>query len=961
MSLIAKDLFMARREALLLTLALFAGIASGPIAVAQAGKRPLTINDYERWQSIDPNPAISADGVCVAYVVRYLDRVEQKPILHVTSLDSEAKHEIPNAIDPIFSDDSRWVAAFVALPYEEAKVLRDKDKPLPRKGLLLDLVSGARKTWENVDSFEFARGSGHLLVRRPRSDSDAEHSGADVILRDLRREADRLIVDVGEASFNRSGELLAYAVDAAQRDTNGIHLIDLRGGVQNTLDSDAFRYAQLTWNEAGTAFAFVKGTKSERSAERDNVLLAYTDAYAAAAGQEPVGDPARLDPQTAPGFPSGFVISERGPLGWSKDRGLVFLGIKEQRPEPDPADGTKGTHELANVDIWHWRDPRIQSEQFMRAETDRNFTYRAAFDVSGGRFIQLTDATMSEIDLAPDSRWGVGRNERAYLADWSEPRADLYRVDTSTGKRTPIVTAQILAPPPVAREAFSHVAGISPDGRTFLYWRDGHYHAYDLDVGTTRNLTQSAPVSFVDMEFDWHTVRPAYGVAGWSKAGDAVILRHRYDLWLQPLHGIVATNLTGGIGTDREIVFRYFRTDPEERAIDLSEPVLLSAYGQWTKKSGFYELRDGTMVELMYEDADFGRTITELKGEDPRFVPLKARSASRYLFTRESFVEFPDLWVADAGFTNRRRITNVNPQQAEYLWGRRLLFDYTDRDGTRLQGALAVPDDYQPGQRRPMLVDFYEYRSEWLHRHVRPKYVNNFGRPLIESVSQGYLIMAPDVDFDSNAAHADILECIEAAVEKVIEMGYADPERIAIHGSSFGGQAAAYIATRSDKFAAVGMGAGITEMAGDFSRFWGWSYPTGLERGRPNANHVYILSQGRFGTDPWSDPEIYREQSAYTHVRTMDQPLMIVHGTMDPTINVMEGLQFYNGLRFHGKNVIMLAYAGEGHNLGGRANKRDFTIRAMQFFDHHLRGAPARRWMTEGVPYLEKGLRRKPK
>ena len=86
---------MARRAALLLTLALFAGIASGPIAVAQAGKRPLTIDDYERWRSIDPNLAISTDGVWVAYVVRYLDRVKQEPILHVTSLDSEGQARDP--------------------------------------------------------------------------------------------------------------------------------------------------------------------------------------------------------------------------------------------------------------------------------------------------------------------------------------------------------------------------------------------------------------------------------------------------------------------------------------------------------------------------------------------------------------------------------------------------------------------------------------------------------------------------------------------------------------------------------------------------------------------------------------------------------------------------------------------------------------------------------------------------
>jgi acetyl esterase/lipase len=83
-----------------------------------------------------------------------------------------------------------------------------------------------------------------------------------------------------------------------------------------------------------------------------------------------------------------------------------------------------------------------------------------------------------------------------------------------------------------------------------------------------------------------------------------------------------------------------------------------------------------------------------------------------------------------------------------------------------------------------------------------------------------------------------------------------------------------------------------------------------------------------------------------------------MHGTADPTVSFSEGLNYYNALRFHEKPAWLLAYPGEQHGLRGLANRRDLTIRYMQFFDHYLKAAPAPRWMTEGVPYLDKDMRR---
>ena len=90
-------------------------------------------------------------------------------------------------------------------------------------------------------------------------------------------------------------------------------------------------------------------------------------------------------------------------------------------------------------------------------------------------------------------------------------------------------------------------------------------------------------------------------------------------------------------------------------------------------------------------------------------------------------------------------------------------------------------------------------------------------------------------------------------------------------------------------------------------------------------------------------------------------PVLIMHGTADPTVSFQEGLNFYQALRYNKKTAYLLAYPGEGHGLRGMANRKDLTIRYFQFFDHYLLGAPAPKWMTDGVPFLVKDTVKEPR
>jgi len=86
----------------------------------------------------------------------------------------------------------------------------------------------------------------------------------------------------------------------------------------------------------------------------------------------------------------------------------------------------------------------------------------------------------------------------------------------------------------------------------------------------------------------------------------------------------------------------------------------------------------------------------------------------------------------------------------------------------------------------------------------------------------------------------------------------------------------------------------------------------------------------------------------------MDTPLLYLHGEDDGAVQWLQGIEFYNALRFLGKPVVMCSYPGEGHSLGRMPNRKDFETRIHQWYDHYLKGEPAVPWMLAQPPDPEK-------
>jgi dipeptidyl aminopeptidase/acylaminoacyl peptidase len=243
-----------------------------------------------------------------------------------------------------------------------------------------------------------------------------------------------------------------------------------------------------------------------------------------------------------------------------------------------------------------------------------------------------------------------------------------------------------------------------------------------------------------------------------------------------------------------------------------------------------------------------------------------------------------------------------------------------------------------------MMVYFYERNSDKVHRYTKPSAGTSPNAAYY--VSNGYLWFVPDIVYTIGYPGESAEKCIISGVQHLIAQGFVDRKAIGTAGHSWGGYQTAHLVTRSNLFAAAESGAPVSNM---FSAYGGIRYSTGMSR-----QFQYERTQSRIGGTPWEHPQRYWQNSPLFYADRVKTPVLILHNDNDGAVPWTNGLEFFMALRRLGKEAYLFNYNGEPHGLRKTQNKKDWTRRMAEFFDHHLRGNPAPKWMTEGVPYAER-------
>src|SRR5689334_16750062 len=661
---------LQRTVALLCTMALLATMTLAQ--QAPAAKRALTHQDYDSWRSIVAQQ-ISRDGKFVAYAYQPQDGDGEVVARNIaTGVDWRAPRgyrppvpppdeSIPNAAEliaeqarllrPVFTADSRFlVFGTEPLKAEVAKAKKEKRKPeeMPKNGLsIMELATGTVTRVERVKTFRVPEdGSGfiaYLLEAAPETKPAADAKpgatdpnppsstprpgrakkkeyGSDLVLRNLTTGAERKFSDVLDFTISKDAKLLVFATSSHDEATNGVYAVTTASAdsAPATLLTGKGKYQRLTWDEDNTQLAFISD-KEDATAKQPKFRVYCWN---------------RKDPQateivsiTSPGFRKEFVVSDRANLNFSLDGSHLFLGTAPPpEPEKNPDDEIPADEKVL-VDLWHWKDDYVQPIQKVRAEQDRNRSYRAVYDLKEKKFVQLADDTMENISPSNDGTYAIGADNRKYRVtnDYDPGFTDYYLVNTSDGSRKPLLTKQ------------RGNVSLSPNAKYAIYFDGKDWYSYSVADGTTANLTKNISANFYNEENDVPSTPGSYGIAGWTKDDADVLLYDRYDIWQVSPDGSSAKNLTDGVGRKESTTLRYVRLDPRERWIDPDKPMLLQAENEETRDTGFYRDKvnsDAAPQKLLMASKDFNN-------------PIKAKDADVMIVGASRFDQFPDIWVTN--------------------------------------------------------------------------------------------------------------------------------------------------------------------------------------------------------------------------------------------------------------------------------------------------------------------------
>jgi dipeptidyl aminopeptidase/acylaminoacyl peptidase len=945
-----------------------AGIAQTP------AKRPLNHRDYDSWKTI-AGQALSRDGKFLAYSL-FPEEGDGEIVVRNLATGQEVREnagvqppvvENPEAEGPVaprapqigFTADGKFLIS-TAFPKKADTEQAKKDKP--RGSLLIfDLTAMSATRVGDVASFQVPENGGSLLAylkgpkapatpaetENPADDQDQRGGrgggggargnkyGSDLVLRDLRVQTvkERTFEDVTEYSMSKDGKTLAYTVGSKKEESNGAFVVAAETDAAPVgLLKGKGRYSKLTWNFPQKELAFLSD-RDDAGAKPPKYKVYLWDRVASTAA-EVVSD-------ATPGFRAGYAIFERGPVSFSRDGSRLFLSTAPEETvaaaeseAPAPATAAPGPNEEKVIaDLWRWNDDYVQPMQKVQAARERARSYRAVLNLADKKFVQLADPTMIGLTPDDDGRYAIGMDDRAFrhMVDFDGTYNDVYLVDTETGARKLVL-------PKMSGGGGRGGGGMqfSPDGKYLLAFKDKQWWSIQVPDGKMTNLTAKTGSAFFNEEHDTPDAAPAYGSAGWMKDGKWALVYDEFDVWGFSADGLAMKRLTDGRAS--HVQFRVVRLEgsdgEEERGIDPAKPLLLRAENIDTRDTGYYSLAGlerGTPQKLLMGPKNY-KTLG------------KAKDADVVMVTATTFRDQPDIQITDSTFRQMKKATDANPQQAGILWGSGELIKYRNDDGVELQAAVYKPENFDPQRKYPMMVYLYERLSQNVNNFVKPAPGHSIN--LAYYVSNGYVVITPDIIYTTGHPGQSALKCVLPAIEAVVAKGYVNRNAIGIQGHSWGGYQTAYLLTQTSIFHAAEAGAPVVDM---ISAYNGIRWGSGLPR-----QFQYERTQSRIGGSLWEEPLRFIENSPVFQIDRIKTPVMILQNDADDAVPWYQGIEFFLSMRRLGKEAYMFNYNGEPHHLNRRPNQKDYTLRMQEFFDYYLKDAAKPAWMEKGIPYIER-------
>lgn len=849
-------------------------------------KKQLTPADYSKWGTLFVEE-ISEKGNWVSYSMRNFEL--QIDTLFVKNTKSKQTVVIPNGTKGKFNQEEQFACL------------------TPEGVLEVNLKTTKKQLFKNTTAYTFSTNGKYFIVEKEDTNN---HKSLEI--KSSNGKTVKTIESINSYNLNKHSDKLICITKSTTN--NAMLIIDLEKSLSETIiiESSIYNFSNPTWNSQGNALVFFEDSldnKAEKNKKigyyncKENKLLQFS-----MEDNSNMAETMQID------------SNPQIPLTISDDGQRVFFRISEKQ-------NLNNKKSPETVQIWrasdNWIYPVIK-----KFDNWKKTPKTALWNIATNQFLAITDTQYPKLILDGKQEWALIYNPMANKSSYKrDDDRDYYSKNLRTGE-TQLAIKQLPA-------SLSETLMI-PNTHYLVYYQNKNYWLLDLSTQRIQNLTENLNINIENSNYDRPGDIPSYGIAAWNKTNNSILIYDQYDIWEIAIDTKKATRLTSG--KENEICFRIAKLKNGSwetsnydglscREVDLDEGLILEATNANTITSGYYSWdRTDKESKIIFTD----KRIDQL---------FKATKNNNYVYRQQDYDSPPSLLFKDKSVKSPQKLFQSNLQHYNYYWGKSELIHYQNPQGKPLKGILYYPANYDPSIKYPMIVDIYEKQSKELHYYVNPTDLAGGEACRTNFISQGYFYLMPDIVYEIGKPAISALECVTAATQSIIDKGLVNPKKIGLTGHSYGGYESCFIATQTNLFATVVIGAPATNLNSYY-------LTVNWDVGRPQMWRIEN-QQWRMGKSLFDDWEAYNQNSPIYYTKNVSVPLLIWTGEKDNNVNTSQTIELYLALKRLDKKAIMLYYPNEGHALMKEKTQRDFSHRIHNWFDYYLKDQTRESWIVD--------------
>ncbi|HHT7238414.1 S9 family peptidase [Bacillus sp. JJ927] len=345
---------------------------------------------------------------------------------------------------------------------------------------------------------------------------------------------------------------------------------------------------------------------------------------------------------------------------------------------------------------------------------------------------------------------------------------------------------------------------------------------------------------------------------------------------------------------------------------------------QWTAKGILIRWQNKTnyLIGLLSEDGTVEMLSEKVDGfiMDASITMDGNHISYNKAITNETF----EIYLDD------KKITNENSFFEGKLKSNREIISWKSSDGLEIEGVLSTPVEFDANKKYPLLVVIHGGPA-WASFPIFSDCFNE-KYPIEQFIEKGFIVLEPNYRGSSGYGNEFLkanyrkqgiadYEDVISGVDKLVEKGIADKDRVGVMGWSNGGYISAFCSTFSSRFKAISVGGGITN--------WGTHYV--------NTDIPYFIRM-HLGNTPWNDPEIYRKTSPMTYIKSACTPTLIQHGEEDARIPILNAYELYQGLRDMEVDTELIIFKGMAYSSDQPGIHMAIMKQNLMWFSHYILG-----------------------